>query len=58
VPIPWGEQDRWIPLERGRRTHEAIPSSRLQTLPRCSHPAREDATAAAVVEQCKDFFGP
>ena len=57
MPIPWGEEDRWIPLERGRRTHEAIPSSRLQTLPRCSHPAREDATAA-VVEQCKDFFGP
>jgi pimeloyl-ACP methyl ester carboxylesterase len=57
VLILWGEEDRWIPLERGRRTHEAIPSSHLQTLPRCSHLAREDA-AAAVVEQCKDFFGP
>ena len=55
--IPWGEEDRWIPLERGRRLHEAIPGSRLETIPRCSHLAQEDATAA-VVEHCKDFFGP
>jgi hypothetical protein len=37
---------------------EAIPGSRLQTIPRCSRLAQEDATAAAVVEHCKDFFGP
>jgi len=58
VLILWGEEDRWIPLERGRRLHEAIPGSRLETIPRCSHLAQEDATAAAVVEHCKDFFGP
>lgn len=57
VLILWGEEDRWIPLERGRRLHEAIPGSRLETIPRCSHLAQEDATAA-VVEHCKDFFGP
>ena len=56
--ILWGEEDRWIPLERGRRLHEAIPGSRLETIPRCSHLAQEDATTAAVVEHCKDFFGP
>ncbi len=47
-----------IPPERGRRLHEAIPGSRLETIPRCSHPAQEDATAAAGVEHRKDFFGP
>src|ERR671910_334445 len=56
VLILWGEEDRWIPLERGRRLHEAIPGSRLETIPRCSYLAQEDATAA-VVEHCKDFFG-
>ena len=55
--ILWGEEDRWIPLERGRRLHEAIPGSRLETIPLCSHLAQEDATAA-VVEHCNDFFGP
>jgi pimeloyl-ACP methyl ester carboxylesterase len=57
VLILWGEEDRWISLERGRRLHEAIPASRLETIPHCSHLAQEDATAA-VVEHCKDFFGP
>ena len=56
VLILWGEEDRWIPLERGRRLHEAILGARLETIPRCSHLAQEDATA--VVEHCKDFFGP
>lgn len=37
VLILWGEEDRWIPLERGRRLHEAIPGSRLETILRCSH---------------------
>jgi hypothetical protein len=47
-----------IPLERGRGLQEAIPGWRLETIPRCSHLAQEDATAAAVVEHCKVFFGP
>ena len=57
MPIPWGEEDRWIPPERGPRLHEAIPGSRLETITRCSHLPQEDATAA-VVEYRKDFFGP
>jgi pimeloyl-ACP methyl ester carboxylesterase len=32
VLIVWGEEDRWILLERGRRLHEAIPGSRLETI--------------------------
>ena len=56
--ILWGEEDRWIPLGQGRRLHEAMPGSRLETISRCSHLAQEDTTVAAVVEHCKDFFGP
>jgi pimeloyl-ACP methyl ester carboxylesterase len=58
VLILWGEEDRGgYPLELGRRLHKAVPGLRLETIPRCSHLAQEDATAA-VVEHCKDFFGP
>ena len=28
--IVWGERDNTIPLEHGRRAHEAIPGSRLR----------------------------
>ena len=56
--ILWGEEDRWIPQERGRRLHEAIPGLLLETIPRCSHLSQEDATAAVVMEHCKDSFGP
>jgi len=51
--IVWGERDNTIPLEHGRRTHEAIPGSRLRTLPRAAHfPNIEDpdGLAEALVE--------
>ncbi len=57
VLILWGEEDRWIPLERGRRLHEAIPGSRLETIPRCAHLAQEDAPDT-VVGYLTDFFAP
>lgn len=43
VMIVWGEEDRWIPLEKGQQLHEAIPGSQLRTIPRCAHLAQEDA---------------
>jgi pimeloyl-ACP methyl ester carboxylesterase len=57
VMVVWGEDDRWIPVEKGRKLHEAIPGSRLETIPRCAHLAQEDATAA-VVEHLAGFFAP
>ncbi len=41
--IVWGERDNTIPLLHGRQTHEAIPNSHFQTLPRAAHfPHLED----------------
>ena len=48
--IVWGERDHTIPLEHGRRTHEAIPHSILRTLPRAAHfPHLEDPEGLATV---------
>jgi pimeloyl-ACP methyl ester carboxylesterase len=41
--IVWGERDHTIPLEHGRRAHEAIPHSSFHTLPGAAHfPHLED----------------
>ena len=41
--IVWGERDHTIPLEHGRRAHEAIPASVFRTLPDAAHfPHLED----------------
>jgi pimeloyl-ACP methyl ester carboxylesterase len=41
--IVWGERDNTIPLEHGRRAHEAIPHSYFRTLPGVAHfPHLED----------------
>jgi pimeloyl-ACP methyl ester carboxylesterase len=41
--IVWGERDNTIPLEHGRRAHEAIPASSFRTLPDAAHfPHLED----------------
>src|SRR5918996_2069491 len=55
VMIVWGEEDRWIPLEKGQQLHEAIPGSQLRTIPRCAHLAQEDAPDT-VVGYLTDFF--
>jgi pimeloyl-ACP methyl ester carboxylesterase len=57
VMIVWGENDRWIPLEKGEQLREAIPGSRLKTIPCCAHLAQEDAPETVVV-YLTDFFGP
>jgi pimeloyl-ACP methyl ester carboxylesterase len=46
--IVWGERDHTIPLEHGRRAHEAIPHSRFVTLPDAAHfPHLEDPVGLA-----------
>jgi pimeloyl-ACP methyl ester carboxylesterase len=48
--IVWGERDHTIPLEHGRRAHEAIPGSRFRTLAGAAHfPHLEDPEALAAV---------
>lgn len=46
--IVWGERDQTIPLAHGLAAHEAIPRSRLQTLPAAAHfPHLEDPEGVA-----------
>jgi pimeloyl-ACP methyl ester carboxylesterase len=53
--IVWGERDNTIPLEHGRRAHEATPNSRFRTLPGAAHfPHLEEPEALAAV--LRDFL--
>jgi pimeloyl-ACP methyl ester carboxylesterase len=53
--IVWGERDNTIPLAHGRAAHEAVPSSRFETLPRAAHfPHLEDPEGLAAV--LRDFL--
>ena len=46
----WGERDRTIPLEHGRRAHHDVPHSRFATLPEAAHfPHLEDPDGLADV---------
>jgi pimeloyl-ACP methyl ester carboxylesterase len=46
--IMWGERDHTIPIEHGRRAHEAIPHSYFATLPDAAHfPHLEDPDGVA-----------
>jgi pimeloyl-ACP methyl ester carboxylesterase len=55
VLILWGENDGWIPPEKGEQLRDAIPGSRLRTIPEASHLAMEDAPGA-VAEALDAFF--
>ena len=37
VKILWGEDDPWIPIDRGRALHAAIPQSTFEALPNAGH---------------------
>lgn len=37
VKIIWGEDDPWIPLERGKALHALIPQAAFETLPGVGH---------------------
>lgn len=55
VLILWGEEDRWIPPEKGQQLHRTIPGSRFETLPGCAHLAQEDAPDT-VAAHLREFF--
>ena len=48
VSIIWGEQDSWIPVERGRELARRIASSSLRIVPEAGHLVQEDAPEAIV----------
>jgi pimeloyl-ACP methyl ester carboxylesterase len=41
--ILWGENDPWIPLERGQALHAALAGSRLSVVPETGHLPMEEA---------------
>jgi len=48
--IVWGERDNTIPLDHGRRAHEAVAHSRFRTIPGAAHfPHLEEPEALATV---------
>jgi pimeloyl-ACP methyl ester carboxylesterase len=53
--IVWGGRDHTIPIAHGRATHEAVPGSRFEVLPRAAHfPHLEDPEGLARV--LRDFL--
>jgi pimeloyl-ACP methyl ester carboxylesterase len=53
--IIWGARDNTIPPSHGRHTHEAVPGSRFEILPRAAHfPNLEDPEGLAAV--LRDFL--
>lgn len=46
--ILWGEQDRWLPIEHGRRLSTLILSARLRPVPDSGHLVQEDAPEAVM----------
>jgi pimeloyl-ACP methyl ester carboxylesterase len=46
--ILWGEQDRWIPIERGRQLQQTIPGALFRAIPQAGHLVQEDAPEAVV----------
>jgi pimeloyl-ACP methyl ester carboxylesterase len=43
--IVWGEEDEWIPIEKGRRLHAAIQQSEFVAVPDAGHLVQEDKPA-------------
>ena len=55
VKIVWGEQDNWIPLERGREWARRIKGSSLRVVPLAGHLVQEDAPEALVAAVLSDL---
>jgi pimeloyl-ACP methyl ester carboxylesterase len=50
VSILWGEEDAWIPVERGIELASLIPKARFTRVPGSGHLMQEDAPEAIVGE--------
>ncbi|OZM80042.1 alpha/beta fold hydrolase [Pseudonocardia sp. MH-G8] len=45
VAVCWGEDDTWVPVERGRELAARIPGARLRIIPGAGHLVQEDRPA-------------
>ncbi len=48
ILIMWGEQDSWIPVQTGRRLHNALPASELIIYPNAGHVPMEEIPQESV----------
>ncbi|UZR97509.1 alpha/beta fold hydrolase [Chondrinema litorale] len=54
--ILWGEEDTWIPLDKGKKLHKLIPKSEMQIIPNSGHLVIEEEPLK-LVEKIKKFIG-
>ncbi|RRH98030.1 alpha/beta hydrolase [Mesorhizobium tamadayense] len=57
VTLLWGEEDRWIPAERGQKLAALLPDCSLDLIPRSGHLMQEDAPEAIVSAALRFFAG-
>ncbi|MEK1888847.1 MAG: alpha/beta hydrolase [Phyllobacterium sp.] len=55
VSILWGDEDQWIPVERGYRLASMIPNAEFQATPCAGHLMQDDAPEA-IVAALKEFL--
>lgn len=48
--IIWGEEDPWIPLDRGKALHGLMPEAEFTTIPGAGHMPQLEASAAVLKE--------
>jgi len=48
ITILWGEEDTWIPIERGYRLADRLSNGQLIPVPDAGHLLQEDAPEAIV----------
>jgi pimeloyl-ACP methyl ester carboxylesterase len=61
VTVVWGEDDTWVPVERGRELAARIPGAHLQVIPGAGHLVHEDRPAeltATLLEFLLDDLRP
>lgn len=56
VKIVWGEDDPWIPLERGKALHELMSEAEFATIPGVGHMPQLERTNA-VLKEILEFLG-
>ncbi|WP_319562340.1 alpha/beta hydrolase [Marispirochaeta sp.] len=53
--ILWGENDNWIPIDRGRELHKIIEESEFVGIPNCNHLVQMDSPNT-IIHEINDFF--
>lgn len=55
ITILWGENDSWIPVEKGKELHDLIPDSKFFTVDNAKHLVQED-NPSFIIFHINEFF--